>query len=916
MKGERGYALGALAVLLGLLPCFPAAAAPTLTDFWDGLAEWQADSTGIGANIGFHFPSVIWEGSQMWAYYIKNYDPGDGSTKTATSRAVSTDGLNWTNSPSADNGIVVDISGRWEWIFQSESLSHQIGRADGDGWSANTSRDGSGYLCYGPYTTSIPAGACCASFKMMIDVHSGVNDKVVTVDINDATAGTELATKDIYRRDFSSDMTYQVFELNFTSTAAHQLEFRTYWRDKAYIKQDCVGAARGSSPFWDGRMASFPGVWKDGGTYYLVYEGSGASRGEIGLARSTDGVHFTKSSPNPICQHNSSGIEQANIGTPSLYKENGVWYLFYHSFDWTDCRDCVATGTDLTSLTKYSGNPIIDTVSNTWESGTIGRRSTIFKEGSYYYLTYEGSTEQPYDTARWSTGLARSTDLLHWTKYPSNPVIPQTASGMGNDGPELVKISNVIYLYCRVAPTSRWKLVWKPGLEPKPPSNPGATNMATNSIRWTWQDNSDDESGFKVWADPGTSAPTTLRTTTGPNVACWDYTGLTPNARYSFQVAATSDRGDSAKTSVYPISTLARSPTVGQNVTCNRSVGLWYPAGTTFTFTNPAGFGSSVHGGAQYIVKYFRYAWDTNLSHTWTGAESQWSSGALTLSPASGDGCYYLHLESFNFDNAPNPAALDYGPFNHDGTAPVTSAGTPGGVYCGARSIVLNAGEPAAIYYTTDGTEPTAGPPAYSGPIAISSSTTLRFFAIDAAGNQESPKKSEVYAILTQDGLISAVRRMAEGAAVELGDKVLYLKRAGFGYIAEPERFAGLRIEGTVSANEGEIVCLAGILHQPPGGEPYVTVTGMSSNGPFDLKPLAATNRAIRQTLVDGIFVKAWGEVKAGSIVGNSYVITDGSDQEGIRVVTPGAPGVIEGQFVAVVGAAGYDGSRIICSRQ
>jgi hypothetical protein len=50
--------------------------------------------------------------------------------------------------------------------------------------------------------------------------------------------------------------------------------------------------------------------------------------------------------------------------------------------------------------------------------------------------------------------------------------------------------------------------------------------------------------------------------------------------------------------------------------------------------------------------------------------------------------------------------------------------------------------------------------------------------------------------------------------------------------------------------------------------------------------------------------------------VGNSYVITDGSDQEGIRVVTPGAPGVIEGQFVAVVGAAGYDGSRIICSRQ
>ena len=211
----------------------------------------------------------------------------------------------------------------------------------------------------------------------------------------------------------------------------------------------------GNPPAWDDRLTSFPGVWKDGETWYLVYEGAAedaSSPGDIGLATSADGRHFVKHPNNPILRHHPSGWERANIGTPSLYKEKGIWYLFYHGYDGNVCQIGVASGTSLTNLTKSAANPILPVTAGTapWDTGTIGRRSAIAKEGAYYYFAFEGSTPQPYTLAKWSSGLARSTNLLSaWTKCPRNPMIPQTPGGMGNDGPELLRLGDTWYLYVR-----------------------------------------------------------------------------------------------------------------------------------------------------------------------------------------------------------------------------------------------------------------------------------------------------------------------------------------------------------------------------------------------------------------------------------------------------------------------------------
>ena len=114
------------------------------------------------------------------------------------------------------------------------------------------------------------------------------------------------------------------------------------WTDEGRLLS--VGAAGA----WDDRAATFPGIWKDGDTWYLVYEGAaddlGFSPGDIGLATSADGKNFTKHPGNPILRHEKTGWERVNIGTPSLYKEGDTWYLFYHGFDGKVCRVGVASG--------------------------------------------------------------------------------------------------------------------------------------------------------------------------------------------------------------------------------------------------------------------------------------------------------------------------------------------------------------------------------------------------------------------------------------------------------------------------------------------------------------------------------------------------------------------------------------------
>jgi len=80
---------------------------------------------------------------------------------------------------------------------------------------------------------------------------------------------------------------------------------------------------------------------------------------------------------------------------------------------------------------------------------------------------------------------------------------------------------------------------------------------------------------------------------------------------------------------------------------------------------------------------------------------------------------------------------------NTDVTAPTTVASPSGGTYNSPRNVTLSCDDGAGsgcanIYYTIDGATPTTNSSVYSSAIAISGTTTLKFFAKDNAGNSES----------------------------------------------------------------------------------------------------------------------------------------------------------------------------------
>jgi alpha-tubulin suppressor-like RCC1 family protein len=81
---------------------------------------------------------------------------------------------------------------------------------------------------------------------------------------------------------------------------------------------------------------------------------------------------------------------------------------------------------------------------------------------------------------------------------------------------------------------------------------------------------------------------------------------------------------------------------------------------------------------------------------------------------------------------------------------PVTTASPLGGTYTTVQNVTLTSSKPGNIYYTVDGSTPTfplsGTTQVYSAPIVISSTTTLRYFAIDLGGQRET-LKSQVYTI-------------------------------------------------------------------------------------------------------------------------------------------------------------------------
>jgi hypothetical protein len=90
-------------------------------------------------------------------------------------------------------------------------------------------------------------------------------------------------------------------------------------------------------------------------------------------------------------------------------------------------------------------------------------------------------------------------------------------------------------------------------------------------------------------------------------------------------------------------------------------------------------------------------------------------------------------------DGAGNMGATFSQTYTVDPVAPTISSNLADGTYVGPKSVALTAADdsPGApgIFYTLDGSTPTTGSTKYAGPISLGGTVTLKYIAVDAAGN-------------------------------------------------------------------------------------------------------------------------------------------------------------------------------------
>jgi len=92
----------------------------------------------------------------------------------------------------------------------------------------------------------------------------------------------------------------------------------------------------GPSGAWDERAVADPYAIRIGEYFYLYYLGQDrAVRQRIGVARSADGIHWEKLRANPVVEMDD---DEAGIGEPAAWQSHGFYWMLYTVRDFTENR--------------------------------------------------------------------------------------------------------------------------------------------------------------------------------------------------------------------------------------------------------------------------------------------------------------------------------------------------------------------------------------------------------------------------------------------------------------------------------------------------------------------------------------------------------------------------------------------------
>ena len=150
---------------------------------------------------------------------------------------------------------------------------------------------------------------------------------------------------------------------------------------------------------------------------YRAQDSNGTSR--IGYAESADGIRF-KPHPEPVLSPATDYEKDGGVEDPRLVQFGDTYYLTYTGYNKKDAQLCLATSRDLVHWERQG--VILPAYTGNWNVGWTKSGAIVpEKIQGKYWMYFLGTSRDKSD----QTGLAYSTDLIHWTEATTAPVLPK-----------------------------------------------------------------------------------------------------------------------------------------------------------------------------------------------------------------------------------------------------------------------------------------------------------------------------------------------------------------------------------------------------------------------------------------------------------------------------------------------------------
>ena len=160
-------------------------------------------------------------------------------------------------------------------------------------------------------------------------------------------------------------------------------------------------------------------VFKDAGKYYMYAEGD---QDVAHMLISSDGINWEEQGDLIILTTKGDTIP-GPYGTPSIFIEDGQWYLFYER---NDLGIWLAKSDNKITWTNIQDDPVLPLGPDKYDIAAVAANQVVKFKGKYY-MFYHATSSLDWMTSSspsiWTSNVAMSSDLINWVKYPGNPFV-------------------------------------------------------------------------------------------------------------------------------------------------------------------------------------------------------------------------------------------------------------------------------------------------------------------------------------------------------------------------------------------------------------------------------------------------------------------------------------------------------------